>query len=176
MRNTGDKCWNLCFGVKQSWAVAGVWLLCALAIGCQNAGRRSDLGKLYRSLDRACIAGDEIGVEKLIKAGADPSGPRGYAVFHATDKIGLEPAWPLYQAAYYGHPGVVRLLLQAGADPNLACGEGFTALTVAADKGHAEIVTILLAGGADRDYAGMDGTAAQIALRRGYTNILDLLR
>jgi hypothetical protein len=49
-----------------------------------------------------------------------------------------------------GHQEIVRLLLAAGADPELADGEGVTPLAHARAKGQAEIVAILLAGGATR--------------------------
>ena len=46
------------------------------------------------------------------------------------------------------HTEVVRLLVQAGADVNLADGQGVTPLAHALNKGHAEIVAILRAAGA----------------------------
>ena len=147
-------------------------------LDCSGGGRTSPrLGELYWLLDRACCTGDELSVEILLKAGADPSGPRGYADFHDhIDRIGVEPMWHLVQASYSGHPGVTRLLLRAGADPNLAYGEGVTALTVAAEAGDTEIVCLLLAAGADKNYKTYNGTAAQIAERHGHTEILDLVR
>jgi ankyrin repeat protein len=155
-----------------------VFLLSALMLGCSSGSRTPPrLGELYWLLDRACWSGDKLSVEILLKAGADPSGPRGYSDFHDhIDRIGIEPMWHLVQASYSGHPAVTRLLLRAGADPNLAYGEGVTALTVAADKGQTEIVRLLLAAGADKNYKSYRGTAAEIAERRGHTEILDLLR
>ena len=153
--------------------------LIAALIPLSNAAERKPLrlGELYWLLDRACASGDELSVQILLKAGADPSGPRGYADFHkSVDHIGIEPTWHLYQAAYGGYTTVVRLLLRAGADPNLACGEGVTALTVATEKGYTEIVRLLLSAGANKNYKSIGGTAVQIAERRGHTEILNLLR
>ena len=154
------------------------FLLSAFVPICSAADQKPiRLGELYWLLDRACWTGDELSVQILLKAGADPSGLRGYADFRkGVDHIGVEPTWHLVQTSYSGHPAVTRLLLRAGADPNLACGEGVSALTVAADKGHTEIVRLLLAAGADKNYKSVDGTAAQIAERRGHTKILNLLR
>ena len=153
-------------------------LFAALVPFCEAADRRPlRLGELYWLLDRACVLGDELSVEILLKAGADPSGPRGYGDFRkGIDRVGVEPTWHLVQAAYGGHAAITQQLLRAGADPNLACGEGETALTAAVDKGHLEIVRLLLAAGADKNYNSHAGTAEQIADRRGHAEILSALR
>jgi ankyrin repeat protein len=155
-----------------------VFLRSALMLGGGCASRTQPrLGELYWLLDRACSTGDQLSVEILLKAGADPSGPRGYADFRDhIDRIGVEPMWHLVQASYSGHPAVTQLLLRSGADPNLAYGEGVTALTIAADKGQIEIVRLLLAAGADKNYKTYYGTAEQIAERRGHAEVIDLLR
>ncbi len=133
------------------------------------------LGELYHLLDRACVSGDEQSVQILLKAGADPSGIRGYADF--LKGVGhAEPMWHLVQAAYGGHAPIVKLLLHAGADPNLACGEGETALTAATRSGHIEVVRLLLTTKIKRDYRAFDETAAEIAERNRRTDILNLLR
>jgi len=48
------------------------------------------------------------------------------------------------------HQEIVRLLLEAGADPDLADRDGITPLAHARARGQAEIVAILEAGGATR--------------------------
>jgi ankyrin repeat protein len=48
------------------------------------------------------------------------------------------------------HQEIVRLLLEAGADPELADRDGVTPLAHARARGQAEIVAILLEGGATR--------------------------
>ena len=57
----------------------------------------------------------------------------------------------LLKAAAPGHAEAVKLLLEFGADANLASNSGFTPLIVAAAFGHAEVVTLILAAGADRE-------------------------
>jgi ankyrin repeat protein len=55
---------------------------------------------------------------------------------------------PLFVAAQKGHEPVVRALLEAGADINIARNDGATPLYIAAQKGHAAIVTMLRDSGA----------------------------
>ncbi len=58
--------------MKRSILVA---LLVALALPCGAAEKRAlGLARLYYLLDRACASGDELAVEMLLDAGADPSG------------------------------------------------------------------------------------------------------
>ena len=47
-------------------------------------------------------------------------------------------------AAEQGHVEVVRLLLDAGADINLASNNGLTASMLAADQGHVEVARLLV--------------------------------
>ena len=151
--------------------------LIAALIPLSNAAEPEPLrlGELYHLLDRACVSGDELSVQILLKAGADPSGTRGYADF--LKGVGhAEPMWHLVQAAYGGHAPIVRLLLRAGADPNLVCGECETALTAATRRGHIEVVRLLLATKTKRDHKSFDGTATEIAERNKRTDILNLLR
>lgn len=54
-------------------------------------------------------------------------------------------------AAGYGHPEVVKFLLERGSDAADAAEDGATALHHAAYHGHAELVTLLLARGAPVD-------------------------
>ncbi len=159
--------------------IAILAFLCFVLAPITSAADRKPLrlGELFWLLDRACSIGDEMSVEILLRAGADPSGPRGYADFHKhVDHVGIEPTWHLVMASYCGFPKVTRLLLRAGADPNLACGEGVTALTIAAEKGHTEIVRLLLAAGADKNYKGISGTSAEVADNHGHSDIAKLIR
>ena len=132
--------------------------------------------EFYWLMDRACVAGDELSVAILLKAGADPSGPRDYDAFLKKYNKPWEPSWHLIQASHGGQTAVVRLLLAAGADPNLAEGEGVTALTVAAEKGYLEITQLLLEAGADRNYRTPYGTAAELAMRNGHFEVADAIR
>jgi hypothetical protein len=91
--------------------------------------------------------GDGAAVARLLAAGADPNAlvpgqmPSG-EVFQTT---------ALHAAAVHGRPEAVRLLLDAGADPSLANGDGATPLIQAAGTGHPEVVRLLLARGAAVD-------------------------
>lgn len=83
----------------------------------------------------ACLCGDKKIAEMLLAAGAQVD-------LHA--QFGISP---LVQAAEKGHADIVSLLLEYGADVNLACPE--TALCSAAGRGHAEVVDLLLKAKAD---------------------------
>ena len=50
-----------------------------------------------------------------------------------------------------GHTEVACLLLEAGADKDLATESGHTALTLSRDNGHLEIARSLQEAGADED-------------------------
>lgn len=65
----------------------------------------------------------------------------------------------LMRAARHGHVRMVRILLERGADPNVARGDNFTALSLAAFFGHTEIVEVLLNHGARTDVATRFGTS-----------------
>ena len=65
----------------------------------------------------------------------------------------MHGATALILAAQSGHVEVVRLLLEAGADKDVADDDGATALMEAAYRGHVEVVRLLLEAGADKDMA-----------------------
>jgi ankyrin repeat protein len=78
---------------------------------------------------------------------------------------------PLIMAAERGHVGMVRLLLERGADVHAGSEYGTTALHEAAAGGHEEVVSILLSHGADHsrkdDYGDTPLMTASIANDRG---------
>src|ERR1043166_1237971 len=96
--------------------IARVIVLITAGAALAGSPRPLGLGELYWLLDRGCYYGDELGVEYLLRAGADPTGIRGYEAFHKIDHVGLEPTLPLAQAAFGGHVKIVRMLLRAGAN------------------------------------------------------------
>jgi hypothetical protein len=153
-------------------------ILCFTLSASVEAAQPARLGpaEFYWLRDRACWYGDEVSVEMLLKAGADPSGLRDYEAFMSKYELGFEPSLHLTQAARGGHIAIVRMLLAAAANPNVPEGEGVTALTVAAEAGHLEVVKALLAAGADRNYRTPQGTAVELARRKGHTQVADLIR
>lgn len=68
-------------------------------------------------------------------------------------------SYALSCAAARGHTEVVKLLLAAGAHPNLSCC-GATAIGFAAHAGHLDVVRVLLAAGANPNEGGPLGAAA----------------
>jgi ankyrin repeat protein len=149
---------------------------------CRPATDRIGPAELYWLLNRASGSGDEIAVEMLLKAGADPDGERDYRAFHQSSyQRGFEPSWPINLAAYGGHAGVVRLLLLAGAKAHAPEDEGQTALTIAAGRGDMDVAQLLLQAGAERTHRGpgprgCDGTAEEIARCAGHQQIADAIR
>ena len=65
---------------------------------------------------------------------------------------------PLGTAAFVRSPALVRLLLDAGADPNGRAGDGSTPLHTTAASGDLELVELLVERGADPTIANDDGT------------------
>jgi ankyrin repeat protein len=108
---------------------------------------------------------DTEGVERLLKAGADPT---------LTSRYG---ATPLGLAATDGNAPLIRRLVAAGADPNARDPVGETLLMAAVGSGEAEAVAALLALGADVDArdSGYDQTALMFAARSGNADIARLL-
>ncbi|MBK1790028.1 ankyrin repeat domain-containing protein [Persicirhabdus sediminis] len=110
----------------------------------------------------ACRTGDETGVRILLRLGADVDGINDYKEFYEAGYVedtgwGVEPSWPINQAAWNGHTNIVNILIEEGAMVDNMEGEGNTALINAAFKGHLEIVTILLEAGANPHLKGVNG-------------------
>ena len=79
------------------------------------------------------------------------------------EERGLEAwsPWVLHQAAEYTtNPTIVRLLLQAGADPNAPDDNGLTPLHRGAENSNPMVVTHLLDAGADLNARDNDGYTA----------------
>jgi len=160
-------------------------VIVGLAVGLAIAGpsRPVAIGpaELYWLMNQACWYGDQLSVQMLLKAGADPTGVKGYTAFHKSEyQHGYEPSWPINQAALGGHAEVIRLLLAAGAKVDAPEDEGQTALMLAAHEGHMGVVKLLLEAGADKTYrAGPGefvGTAEEVADRAGHKQIGDFIR
>ncbi|MFJ6079840.1 ankyrin repeat domain-containing protein [Streptomyces sp. NPDC092369] len=105
--------------------------------------------KLFRRLFNAIPAGDTTAVEVALRAGADP------------DQADGEGTTPLYVASVQGQTEIARLLLAAGASPDIessGIGAEGTPLCAAACWGHTETVRELLAYGADPNAREDHGT------------------
>ena len=110
----------------------------------------------------AALQGDAASVLDLTERGAN-----------ANFTEPLMGATPLFAAAQEGHYAVVRALLDAGADKDLANNVGATPLFFAAQMGREAIVRALLDAGADKTKMCEGKTAHDIASKRA---IKDLLR
>jgi hypothetical protein len=80
----------------------------------------------------------------------------------------------LILAAYHGHPGTVRMLLEHGADPDRVNDRGQTALGAAVFRQSEESVQLLLDFGADADAGGRSAT--EIAAFFGLGDMASMLR
>jgi ankyrin repeat protein len=95
---------------------------------------------------RPAMAGNEGEVIRLLDA--DPT---------LLDREDEDGDRPLASAAWHGHLGMVRLLLERGANINATGDGGDTALHLAALWGHYEVLALLLDKGAEtnsRDHYG----------------------
>ncbi len=83
----------------------------------------------------------------------------------------------LGDASTAGNAETVKLLLDRGANVNLQDIRGYSPLLLAAgsDAMPAEIVKMLLDKGADRSHKGDDETAAELAVKRGNSEVARLL-
>jgi hypothetical protein len=85
---------------------------------------------------------------------------------------GREPDTPLIRAARNGDVEVLRALLAAGADPDLAdtTGNHWTPLMHAIHKDHAGATRLLLDAGADANHRG-DGGVTPLIMAAAYGNV-----
>eukprot|EP00439_Symbiodinium_sp_Y106_P023855 s1984_g2.t3 len=117
-------------------------------------------------MDELCNAASEgwlAKVERLLQLPQDPD----FCRWSLT---------PLRLASCNGHVEIVRLLLEAGADKDLADNDGYTPLISASSRGHVEIARLLLEAGANKDMATSDGaTALMFASGRGDVEVARLL-
>ncbi|XP_069573130.1 ankyrin repeat domain-containing protein 50 [Brachyistius frenatus] len=104
-------------------------------------------------------------VDILLKHGANPN---------AQDTEGRPP---MHSVAWTGHAKVGRRLLEAsGVNIHLACHQGATALSIAAQEGHANIVAMLLERGANPDHIDKYGRSpVRVAGKQGHFHIVRLL-
>ena len=74
---------------------------------CAGEDAPADAGALAEAADAAIVGGDEVALAAALADGADPNG---------TDRHGVAL---LYVAWYWKNAGMMKMLLQSGADPNV---------------------------------------------------------
>ncbi len=120
----------------------------------------------FTALHLACFFGNEKSVALLLERGAALG-------TMARNPLGV---LPLSSAVAGGNVGVVRRLLEAGADVESRQAGGFTPLLAAAAGGKRAMVELVLAHGGDRAARSDDGrSAADLARERGHAEIAELL-
>ena len=109
----------------------------------------------FTALHLAAFFGQEDAARLLVERGAEVN------LVARNPKIVVTP---LHSAAAGSHPGIVKLLLEHGADPNAAQDGGFTPLHSAAQNDDRESAEALLEAGADPALATDEGkTPADLA-------------
>jgi len=120
----------------------------------------------YQPLGLAAYFGHEQVVEYLIKAGAEVNSP-------SKNALGVTP---LQSAVAGGHLEITRLLLTAGASPNVRERGGYTPLHTAAHNGDVEIVRSLIFGGSDLEAkSDKKETPLDMARKSGHDEVANLL-
>jgi ankyrin repeat protein len=131
--------------------------------------------RLLRATRNRRIRAQNRPVEKLIAMAIEENVAevnRAIEIGVEIDELGAQGHTALMAAAYYGHKSIVKILLEAGANPHLlsdddGLGEGMTALMFAAQSFFASnrhaVFKLLLASGADVNQRGAGGKTAIFA-------------
>ena len=98
---------------------------------------------------------------------------RGVDVNHADNKGNTAL---IVQADYSCEREIMKLLIRAGADINARNEDGNTALYYTPKRGNVEMARFLIKKGADYNIINKNGdTPAQIAVEKGYSEVLELM-
>ncbi|WP_256012380.1 ankyrin repeat domain-containing protein [Desertivirga xinjiangensis] len=120
----------------------------------------------FTPLGLACYFGHEDVARHLLLKGADVNLPsqNGYSVY------------PLNSTTAANNNDITKMLLEAGAEVNVAQSSGLTPLHSAAQHGNIEILILLLEAGANIDArTESDKTPADVALASGHLEIARIL-
>jgi len=110
----------------------------------------------------ACLGGNASVVRRLLDAGGELNPKQGWA--------------PLHYAAFEGHAGTAKLLLERGANKDAVAPNGYTALMLAARNGKSEVAKVILYRDPDVNFrAGSGDTALKIARKRDMKELETLL-
>lgn len=145
---------------NRSWRW-GVRICVLLSIVLWSVDCSPNSSKLYAMAMR----GDTVGVQRLVNTGMN------------LDKRSMGHGWNALQvASSSGHIGVVRVLLDGGADPDYEGAGGVTALGVAAANGRVFVIDELLQHCADINHQSKDGrTPLHGAAQYGFIEAVKLL-
>ena len=120
----------------------------------------------WTPLHLAAFFGRRAAAERLLAAGADLSTISRNALCNT----------PLHAAVAGGHVDVSLLLIEAGADVNVADAGGHTPLHIAAEGGYVPVAKALIERGADAHVVDLeDRTPLARAVTRGHAEIVDLI-
>ena len=121
----------------------------------------------YQPLGLAAYFGKIEAVKYLLKAGAEVNSP-------SKNSLGVTP---LQSAVAGSHLEITRLLLEAGASPNVRERGGYTPLHTAAYNGDVEIVRSLIFGGANVEAVSeKNEKPLDMALKSEHHEVVNLLK
>ncbi len=145
--------------------------------GLHSAASRNNIEIIRLLLD----AGAEVNSPKrsplCSAAGGSSLGSMGLLLDAGAEVNGSPGFPPIADAAAVGSVKGVRLLIEAGADPDAARSSGDTALHCAAFRGHADVCTCLIQAGANVNAREKDSgyTPLHVAANRGKAGVARVL-
>jgi uncharacterized protein len=137
-----------------------------------NLARKPELVNAYsedgfQPLGLAAFFGKIEAVKYILKAGAEVNSP-------SKNSLGVTP---LQSAVAGSHLEITRLLLEAGASPNVRERGGYTPLHAAAQNGDVEIVRSLIFGGANVEAVSeKNEKPLDMAVKSGHDEVVNLLK